>query len=288
MINRSMFHTWLDSGFLTVSGADRVPFVHGLVTADVRSLTPGSGTGALLLNHRGHALVQLTVVNLGDRLLLAIEGGQTDFVRAELDRHIIFDQVTLADETGTWQQLTVQGPEAARVADAVAAGVELAGRAAVRRSAAGGLDLFFTGDRERASALAAAAGSAELTPAGLDAARVAGLAPQAATEAGEGVLPQEAGLEPLVSYRKGCYLGQEIMARIEARGNLRRGLRRLHLTGDPAGERDIKLDDRSVGRLGTVVPAENGSGSSALAVIRLDLPADAVLTVGSARATVDG
>lgn len=282
-----MFHSWLDSGFIEVTGEDRIPFVHGLVTADVRSLTPGTGTGALLLNHRGHALVQLTVVHLGERLLLAVEGGHTDFVRAELDRHIIFDQVVLQDVSHDWQQLTVQGQEAARIADAVATGMQAAARSAARRSAEGGFDLFMTGDRQRAGELAVNAGSREAGRATLDAARVAGLAPQAATEAGEGVLPQEAGLEPLVSYRKGCYLGQEIMARIEARGNLRRGLRRLNLDGDPAGERDIRLGERSVGRLGTVVPAPDGTGSSALAVIRLDLPADAVLSIGTARAVLD-
>ena len=280
-----MFHARISSGFIEVSGDDRLDFVHGLVSNDVRGLQEGTGTGALLLNHRGHALAQMTVVRLADRLLLAVEDGRADWVFGELDAHIIFDQVSLERADGAWTQLTVQGEAAAEAARAVAAGTDVAATAAARRSAAGGVDLFIPGDGAAAEAALAAAGSRLAAPAELDAARVAGLVATAATEAGEGVLPQESGLEHLVSYRKGCYLGQEIMARIEARGTMRRGLRRLSLAQQPDGDRDIKADGRLVGKLGTAVRDEAGTWT-ALAVLRLDLTADTVLEGAGTTASV--
>ncbi|MEX2542528.1 MAG: hypothetical protein WD314_11995, partial [Trueperaceae bacterium] len=127
------------------------------------------------------------------------------------------------------------------------------------------------------TALTAALTAAGAVAGGMAALRLgrvcAGLA-SAAGEAGEGVLPQEAGLEPLVSYRKGCYLGQEIMARIEARGKLRRELGALRLEREPEpGEREVRRDGRLVGRLGTVARHPE-SGVLALAVLRSDLDLD--------------
>jgi len=102
-------------------------------------------------------------------------------------------------------------------------------------------------------------------------------------------LPQETGLAPRVSTRKGCYLGQEIMARVEARGRLHRGLRQLRLQGPPPalglarGWRIQDRDGRGVGVLGSAAPAPDGDGWWALAVVRHDAaPADGW------RATADG
>src|SRR5690554_3689831 len=102
-----MNHALIRSGFLEVTGEDRIDFVNGLVTGDVRRLQPGSGTGALLLNHRGHALAQLTVVRTDGLLLLAVEDGKTEMLLAELQDHVIFDQVELRTATGSWSQVTL-------------------------------------------------------------------------------------------------------------------------------------------------------------------------------------
>lgn len=280
-----MFHARISSGFIEVSGDDRIDFVHGLVSNDIRGLAEGAGTGALLLNHRGHALAQMTVVRLADRLVLAVEDGRADWVYGELDAHIIFDQVTLKRADEAWTQLTVQGAGAAATAEAAGMQAGVAGIVDARRSGAGGVDLFSHGEPEPLEAALTAGGSRSANPAELDSARVAGLVAAAARDAGEGVLPQESGLEHLVSYRKGCYLGQEIMARIEARGTMRRGLRRLKLAAEPQGERDIRAEGRLVGKLGTAVPADGGSWA-ALAVLRLDLPTDAVLEVAGTTASL--
>lgn len=277
-----MFHARIDSDFITVAGADRLDFVHGLVTADVKGLADGSGTGSLLLNHRGHALAQLTVLRLPGLLLLAVEDGLADFVFAELDRHIIFDQVELSRTDSGFSQLTVQA-DAGQLQPALeqlSGDADWLGSAPARRSLSGGADVFFHAGAADADALLGQLGSRALGPDELERERVAAAVPRAALDAGEGVLPQEAGLEHLISYRKGCYLGQEIMARIEARGSLRRGLQQVQLAAEPGSERDIMLDGRRVGRLGTVLRDE-AAGWSGLAVLRLDLPADAELQVGN-------
>ncbi len=270
-----------------MSGDDRLDFVHGLVTGDVKGLQACSGVLSLLLNHRGHALAQMTVLRLPEMLLLAVEYGLADSVFAELNRHIIFDQVVVERHPDGFSQLTVQAEDPALDA-AVTALADLPGwlgSVAARRSQSGGTDLFFRGDTDEALSVLAALGSSGLDPAGLERERVAAGVPAAPLDAGEGVLPQEAGLEHLVSYRKGCYLGQEIMARIEARGNMRRGLRQIRLDGNPGSERDVTLDGRRVGRLGTVLHHDE-LGWTGLAILRLDLPADARLQAGDTTVTV--
>lgn len=146
-----------------------------------------------------------------------------------------------------------------------------------------------------------AAGALRVTGAAIDAARVAAGLTTAGRDGGDGVLPQEADLTGGLSYRKGCYLGQEVMARIEARGNLKRGLATLELTepaqaangpaatatppegtaevGAAATGRDIELGGRKVGVLGTVARMPDGR-LLALAVLRRDVDPDAVLSVG--------
>lgn len=280
------------TALLRAAGGDRLEFVHGQVSSEVKGLKGGELSEGLLLNHKGHALAQLAVLRQPEAVLLAVDDGALELVRRQLEDHIVFDDVTL--EVLPWRALTVQGEGAA---DAVAAALGEPpgpGRFAEasfaeggvitrpsRRSAAGGYDLY--GPAEPLEALEArlkAAGAQPADAAALELLRVLAGIPSAAREAGEGVLPQEAGLEPRVSYRKGCYLGQEIMARIEARGNVRRSLHGVRLEAwPPQGARDVLADGKVVGRLGTVAKHPD-LGVLALAVLRRDLAPEAALEVG--------
>jgi folate-binding protein YgfZ len=288
-----------DVGFLRLGGADRVDFLHGQVSHDVRGLRAGEQNRSLLLNHRGHALAEMRVLRGESEIEVAVEGGALQTVEQSLRAHIIFDQVELTRPAEPRAVLTVQGPGSeALLAGLVAAPLpgpgrftseELAGRPVTilrsARTSDGGFDLHLPGAAlqtvtESLVQAGALAGSREA----LELARVCAGLPAAAAEGGEGILPQEAGLEPLVSYRKGCYLGQEIMARIEARGKLRRELGGLLLQGEPEpGERDVLSDGRSVGRIGTV-SRHPRHGFVALAVLRTDLAEGAALEAGGAPA----
>jgi folate-binding protein YgfZ len=287
----------LDAQRLRLAGADRVDFLHGQVSNDVRGLRPGSTNRSLLLNHKGQALAEMSVLRRGGRIDVVVEGGAVAVVEESLRRHIIFDQVELGAPEAPEAVLTLQGPEAEAIltraigAEGPAVGSflehDLEGAPVTlwrsKRCGAGGFDLLApeAAAEKLVLALLSAGATAGGRPA-MELARVSAGIASVAGEAGEGVLPQEAGLDALVSYRKGCYLGQEIMARIEARGNLRRRLGMLHFEGEPgAGERDIRQDGRTVGRLGTVA-RHPGLGLIALAVLRSDLSEDVPLEVAGA------
>ncbi|MFA5593731.1 MAG: hypothetical protein WDA15_00460 [Trueperaceae bacterium] len=281
---------------LRAHGPDAATFLHGQLANDVTGLPVGGVNRSLSLNHRGHAMAEASVLRRAkDDLLLVVHDAGGDLVEESLRSHIIFDQVTL-ERLPAQALLTVQGPVAAELLGAAPeagsfAVTEVAGAQVTvwphRRSAAGGYDLLVAEADEAAVVAALTAAGAQVVPAAsIDALRVRAGLPTAGGEGGEGVLPQEAALEGGLSYRKGCYLGQEIMARIEARGNLRRSLTRLELAAlpQPGSERAITHGGRTVGLLGTVVQIGSDGGGQpvveALAVLRNDLPADAELEAG--------
>jgi folate-binding protein YgfZ len=285
---------------LRITGADRLDFVHGQLSNEVKKLQVGTFSQNLLLNHRGHALAQMTVFRRDDDLFLAVENNSSALVERELRVHIIFDQVELQNLSEIISSFTVQGKEAARVLEpfgALPSGntfvqVSFANAKILihpsKRTVPGGFDVHvLSKDAEALLAKVLESGATLGREKALDISRVEAGIPYAETEAGEGVLPQEAGLGLLVSYTKGCYLGQEIMARIEARGNLHRSLKKLKLSAIPESpDRDIRLGDKVVGKLGTVVEHPE-LGVISLAVLR-DVAADAELSVAGVSATLRG
>ena len=283
-------------GALRLTGPDRIDFLHGQISHDVRGLRVGQALQALLLEHRGRPRGDLVVVRRADDLYLAIDDARAPIVQRELEAHVIFDQVVIQDLSQRLASFVVAGESAlgalAQVigidtlpSDSGAAihapwrGAELLLHARPRGLPAS-LDVHVL--REQLEDLwqaLLAAGARPLGERALAAARVAaGLA--AAAAEGEGALPQESGLEDRVSYRKGCYLGQEIMARVEARASLRRSLARLTFAERPqppvdeAGRGVHDTSGRSVGRVGTVAWLPS-LGWAALAVLRSDVAAGA-------------
>ena len=286
---------------LRLTGADRLDFLHGQVSNEVKRLAAGETNTSLMLNVKGHALAQMRVYRREDDLFVAVQGGAGAFVQRELQAHIIFDQVELESLPDAIISFTLQGPEARAVLSTVfetelpSAGtfVQPSFESAKvlispsRWSAAGGFDLHVLS--RDALKLFDGLEQAGVTPAGedaLEAVRVAAGIASAWGEGGEGALPQEVGLEHAVSYRKGCYLGQEIMARIEARGKVRKGLRGVRLESLPSREtNDLTLEGKKVGRLGSVV--EHPSlGVIGLASVRTEVEAGREVEVGEVAATV--
>lgn len=286
----------LTSGVLLATGPDAASFLHGQLANHIQTLTPGQATRSLLLNHKGHAMAEAMVLrDAADRFRLVVDDGALAWTRRTLDDHRVFDQVDLSSAAEE-RLVTLQGDVAQQVLRTVTTDVVPAENAHVaarvaqadvtvwrrRRAAAGGYDLLVpTGALARVLDALRAGGAAWVGEDALDAAKVAAGLPSAGGEGGEGVLPQEAGLEGALSYRKGCYLGQEIMARIEARGNLRRALTTVVLDGPPESDgaaAEVRHAGKVVGRLGTVARLPDGT-YRALAVLRTDLPPEAELEV---------
>jgi folate-binding protein YgfZ len=268
---------------LRVTGDDRLDFVHGQVSNEVKRLKTDTLSQNLMLNYKGHALAQLNVFRREDDLFLAIEGGAGAFVERELKAHIVFDQVEVQNVSNQITSVSVQGSKAAQVLTSLTSelptGIDFiqlpfaSGKLlihAARRSKAGGFDIHvLTRDAELLMQALLDAGAMLAGEKALTLSRIEALIPYAETEAGDGILPQECGLDYCVSYRKGCYLGQEIMARIEARGNLRRSLKGLRLSGMPV-RREVLAKDKTVGQLGAV--AEHPEfGVIALVILRNDI-----------------
>ncbi len=290
---------------LRVEGADRAAFLHGQLTAAVQGIPAGSAGRTLQLNVRGQVVGEGTLCVRDADVFLAVDDGRGPDVRASLEQHIVFDDVTVEDLSGTLTALTLQGGRSAAVLETVLGAVPEAGRfvqapfldaavlaAPCRRSVAGGFDLHVLARQLPELVSALRDGGATLV--GEEAAilaRVAGGIASAAHDGGSGALPQELGLEAAVATGKGCYLGQEIMARIEARGSVRRHIVRLRLHGEAEAlarleaseERALRLDGREVGRLSSLVRGPNGAWRG-LGMVRRDLEPGAALDAGGAQA----
>lgn len=235
---------------LFLEGADAAPFLHGLVTNDVKRLRPSQGCAALFLTPKGKLRGEATVLALDGRLLLDAPPLLHSRLLEILGTYLPFHPtVTLLDVTEETAVLHVEGPEAEAVllrAGAAPppsephahAALELAGvpllAVAESRGGAPGWDLRLAASA--APAVAAALAAAGATPSSLealDAARIEAGVPWWGRELDESVLPDEAGLAAsAVSYTKGCYVGQETVARIKTYGHVNR-----HLVGllGPAG-----------------------------------------------------
>jgi folate-binding protein YgfZ len=278
-----------ERGKLALTGAEAKEFLHGQVTNDVEGLEPGTGCYAAFLTHKGKMLGDLRILDTGDELLLDCERVSLQELfnmirRFKLGRDVELHKRTL--ETGL---LSLIGPDARRIAGAgdlpEAEHAHRAGRlggAAVRLVVTDlGVDVLCdAADTEPVAAALIAAGA---VPAGEDAAevrRVEAGRPRYGVDLDDGVIPQEAGLnERAVSFEKGCYVGQETVARLHFRGKPNRHLRGLRLSGAVATGTPLRLGEREVGRLASVVVSPR-LGPIGLALVRREAQPGDTLVAG--------
>ena len=223
----------------TASGSDRVRFLHAMVSNDIRSLAPGQGTYATLLDVRGHILADLVVCCTEDRFVIDTDADLTDKALQVLNHYNIGGRTPLekADLTGLFLQgpksgpilkellqTKLPGPEELRHAEASFAGQPLR---VVRWSITGeeGYALWIAPAALAGwwNALLARGGEDGLVPCGvkaLETLRIEAGIPKYGAELAEDVLPLEAGLLNALSFTKGCYIGQEIVERARSRGRL--------------------------------------------------------------------
>ena len=233
---------------LRAAGADGVSFLHRLLSCDVRSLAPGAGTEGLLLTAKGKVTASFSLFLLPGRVELIAPAEARPGLLAGLSRFVIADDVSLEDRHGAALLLSLVGPRGGGAGGGGGGGPRppppAPGAPAGTAAAAGGIavtafrhrragfpavDLVAAADHLpalRAAALEAAAalGGGPLSPEGLEVLRVENGVPRLGAEFGEETLPQEAGLSHFVSFTKGCFLGQEPVARLQNRGHTNRGL----------------------------------------------------------------
>jgi folate-binding protein YgfZ len=266
-----------ESGKLALTGAGAKAFLQGQVTNDVEALTPGRGAYAAFLTAKGKMRGDLRVLDTGEELLLLCERVALPALFDLIRRFKIGFQVELHKRTLERGLLSLIGPAARDVAGAAALGAdEHDNLAATIRdvpvtlvATPSGVDVVCPSeDTERVSAGLVARGGVEAAEADAEVARVEAGRPRYGVELDENVIPQEAGLnERAVSFTKGCYVGQETVARLFYKGKPNRHLRGLRLDAPVEPGVALRLGDKEVGRLGSCV-ASPRFGPIGLAIVR--------------------
>src|SRR5215207_6804254 len=278
-----------ERGKLALTGAEAKEFLHGQVTNDVEGLRPGTGCYAAFLTHKGKMLGDLRILDAGDEMLLDCERVALQELFAMIRRYKLGRAVELHKRTLEHALLSLIGPDARRLTGAEDLPQQehshRAGQLAERpvRLIATDLGVDVLCDVADTAQIAAALAAAGAVPAGEEAAEVRRVEtgrPRYGVDLDDTVIPQEAGLnERAVSFEKGCYVGQETVARLYFRGKPNRHLRGLKLSGPAATGEPLRLGEREVGRLGSVVESPL-HGPIALALVRREASPGDSLAVG--------
>jgi folate-binding protein YgfZ len=282
-------------GRICLTGSDRVRFLHGQVTNDVKKLQPGEGCYAALVSAKGRIESDLNIYCLKDELLLDFEPGLTAKVIARFDKFIIADDVQSTDVSEHYGLLSVQGPKAESVVRDSGVGIEVPegplsftcstqsdlGELYCMRISRGptiGFDLFVpaAGLKEVADRLTRAVQGVGGRQCGWDAleiARIEAGLPRFGQDMDETNLASEAGIEErAISYAKGCYIGQEVISRIRAYGQVAKALRGLRLDGpaDRLAKKDEKIlfGEKEVGYITSAVHSPLLDANAALGYVR--------------------
>lgn len=266
---------WQPGAWLRVSGADAATFLQGQFTNDVRGAAAGEAVYGLWLTVKGKVLADSFVLRGGagaatnDVFWVGSYFSEAAVIRERLESFIIADDVVVEDRTAEVVGLSVIGPDAGARLRSAAAGTGWVFRG--RRTREEGFE--WVGPRAEVDRVRERLGEAEeWDAASAEARRIATGIPAVPMDLGPGDLPNEAGLEAeAISYTKGCYLGQEVMARLKSMGRVRRRLLRVAIEAPerPAVPAALWVEGKQVGELRSVARALDGNGFVGLAMVSL-------------------
>ena len=288
----------LDRAQIVVTGSDRVRWLNGMVTNNVRDLAVGHGVYAFLLNPQGKIQADLYAFNRGESLVVETESAQVETVLQIFDRYIIMDDVEVQNLTGKFAVIGVAGPKSEAALDAAIPALSAGSGPALslqrtERQGRGTLGLtdvtwegaeatLVCGDNpvvpnyeiwispENAEGIwngLLRAGAAEVHADALETLRIACGIPKFGQDIRQRDLPQETGQERALNYSKGCYIGQEIVERIRSRGAVHRMLTGFEIEGTrPSPGFRIQEEGKDVAETTSIasVPGESGERTLAL------------------------
>src|SRR5947209_7774787 len=278
-----------ERGKLALTGAGAKEFLQGQVSNDVEALSPGTGCYAAFLTPKGKMLGDLRILDAGSELLLDTERVALQPLFNLIRRAMIGYDTELHKRTIERGLLSLIGPESQTVAGANGlpadehdhARLEIAGipLRAIRTDL--GVDLLCDSARtDEVRRALQAAGAVPVSDATAECVRIEHGRPRYGIELDDGVIPQEAGLnERAVSFTKGCYVGQETVARLHYRGKPNRLLRGLRCSAPVDAGAPLRLGDREVGRVGSSAVSPR-LGPIALALVRREAEIGSLLTAG--------
>ncbi len=257
------FFVWKPAAWLRVTGADALSFLQGQFTNDLRGLGEAGAVYGLWLNHKGRVLADSFVVRGGgaEEIWVGSYFSDAAAIRERLEAYVIADDVVVEDVTAARTGVTLfrAGNE-----NAAGVGVRFPGRRASESCVEWVLPAEVVEEEVRRWA-----GARELSADEMERRRIEAAIPAVPRDIGPGELPNEGGLETTaISYNKGCYLGQEVMARLKSMGQVRRRLVRVRGNGETPGvPADLFQGERKVGELRSVV--RSGDGFVGLALVSL-------------------
>ncbi|MBI1739938.1 MAG: folate-binding protein YgfZ [Acidobacteriales bacterium] len=289
---------------IALTGSDRVRWLNGMITNNVRDLAVGHGVYAFLLDAQGHIQADLYAFNRGESLLVDTERSQRDKVLQLFDHYIIADDVELADISEKLTALGLTGPESRSVLER--AGVPVPDLAYLQFGDVQWQEIAITvlhsGEEakdswqvwiapEHVSALWDAlvkAGARSTGTSALNLFRISRGIPQFGQDIRERDLPQETGQMRALNFTKGCYLGQEIVERIRSRGAVHRQFTAFLVEGPlPEPGAKIQADSKEVGEItsSAILPLPAGDRGVALGYLRREATGKE-LTAGNSRLTL--
>jgi aminomethyltransferase len=276
---------------IAVTGSDRVRWLNGMATNNVRDLAPGHGVYAFLLNAQGRIQADLYVFQRGDSLLVDAERGQREKVLQLFDRYIIADDVEIADVSDKLTALGLSGPESRNILER--AGITVPDLASLELcspkcncacdclqctllrgddTAGTAYQLWLAPDTLKSTWDAlVAAGATSVGADALELRRISFGIPKFGVDIRERDLPQETGQTRALNFIKGCYLGQEIVERIRSRGAVHRQFTAFAVEGTlPDRASKIVADEKEVGEItsSAILPLPNGDRPVALGYLR--------------------
>jgi folate-binding protein YgfZ len=273
---------------VTIAGEEAAEYLQGQLTNDIEALEPDQGCYALLLDRKGHLQAEMRVLRLAaGELWLDMEPELRERVLKHLRMYSVGRELEISDVSERWAITSLIGPAAGSVAGVEGLGPEHAQRSSDRGgievlavATDGGVDLLTR--PEHAEGLRSTlldAGAEPVSEEGAEILRVESGRPRWGHELTERAMPAEAGVvERAIAFDKGCYIGQEPVARLHYRGKPNRTLRGLRLSASAPEGAALTLGDREVGTLATSVVSPR-YGPIGLAIVRREAETGASVEV---------
>ena len=290
---------WLrrQRAMLLVKGTDAGEYLQGQLTNDIEALSPGRGCYAALLDRKGHLEADMRVLHLEGtgETWMDLEKAPAESVLKHLRTYSIGREVEIEDVSGSWAITSVIGPRAAELTGFDGLEPEHAqrhrdwdGTEVLAVATDLGVDLIARSELAGAlEQLLRDAGISDVSEEAAEVIRVESGRPRFGLDMSHDHMPAEAGIvDRAVSFEKGCYIGQEPVARLHYRGKPNRTLRGLRLSALTEPGQPLRLGDREVGHVGTVALSP-ALGPIALAVTRKEAGVGTQVDVGGGQATAE-
>jgi tRNA-modifying protein YgfZ len=275
-------------GKLLVTGPEAAAYLQGQLTNEVEGIAPGAGRYAALLDRKGRMQGDMRVLRLAPgEVWIDTEPEALDAVRRHLQTYKIGRDVEISDLTAERTILSLIGPLSSGVAGTAVLAehasetARIGGADCLAVGTATGVDLIAPADDgERLREALAEAGAVPVGEEAVEILRIESGRPRFGAEMGGETMPAEAGIvERAVDFGKGCYIGQEPVARLHYKGRPNRHLRGLRSSAPVAAGKALRLGEKEVGRVGSacVSPLH---GPIALAIVRREAEPGSELSVG--------